>query len=244
MEPTKISMPKTRSGINRGFAFAYFADRELGNDIIEKLNGLELDGRKLSVSETRERPPAGTEAAATSSRGFRSRGPGRQGLRGRFQGRGRGRGRLGTYYPPTGAGEGDVSGGDQQQQQGVPQKGPEPILKYHDKESDKEIDVNAVIVENISLSTTESGFLQLLRRESYPILRCDFGEIFDRRTGNKTHRAFLLTPQEAAKGLVDYLNSLKMDNADLEARLLHSNSQAARRLVTSAPSTGQVSAEA
>jgi RNA recognition motif-containing protein len=244
VEPTQISMPKTRSGINRGFAFAYFANRERGSEIIEKLNGLELDGRTLAVSETRERGPGTT----VPTRGFRARGFGRPGgFRGRFRGRGRVGGTFRTTLPATAAAggvSGDVTGRE---------KAPEPILKYFDEKSNEEIDVSAVIVENISLITEKSGFVSKLldKKEGFPnyikqefdsIFRCDFGEIFDRKTGNKTRRAFLLVPQENVDDFVEFLNSLRMDNADLIARPLPSSSLAARRLVTPTPPppTGQV----
>lgn len=45
------------TGRPRGFAFVTLRDHELGLAAIEKLDGLELDGRKLRVNEAEERAP-------------------------------------------------------------------------------------------------------------------------------------------------------------------------------------------
>lgn len=70
------------SGRSRGFAFVMMGTQEAANEAIAKLNGQELDGRKLTVNEARpreERPPR-------SDRGPRMGGGGPGGGRDRMGG--------------------------------------------------------------------------------------------------------------------------------------------------------------
>ncbi len=43
------------TGQPRGFAFATFASREIGEEAIRRLNGADLGGRNLKVNEARDR---------------------------------------------------------------------------------------------------------------------------------------------------------------------------------------------
>jgi len=56
---TSLNIVKDReSGRPRGFAFVDFASEADAESAIETLNGTELDGRPLKLSEARERAPA------------------------------------------------------------------------------------------------------------------------------------------------------------------------------------------
>ncbi len=75
----------------RGFAFVEFSDAEAVSTAIEKLDGAELHGRNLRVSEARDRParpPGGFERAPWAPpRGARAKPKGsRRGIRGRKRG--------------------------------------------------------------------------------------------------------------------------------------------------------------
>ena len=45
------------TGRSRGFGFVTFADENAATEAIAALNGTELDGRPINVSEARERAP-------------------------------------------------------------------------------------------------------------------------------------------------------------------------------------------
>ncbi len=47
------------TGRPRGFAFVTMANNEAGQQAIEAINGLELDGRTLTVNEARPKPAGG-----------------------------------------------------------------------------------------------------------------------------------------------------------------------------------------
>lgn len=47
------------TGRPRGFAFVTMANNEAGQQAIEAMNGLELDGRTLTVNEARPKPAGG-----------------------------------------------------------------------------------------------------------------------------------------------------------------------------------------
>ena len=90
------------TGRPRGFAFAEFDTDEEAQAAIEALNGVELDGRPLTVNEARERQPRGGGGG-----GFRGGGGGGGGYRGGGGGhRGGGGGHRG------GGGRGGGRGGD------------------------------------------------------------------------------------------------------------------------------------
>jgi RNA recognition motif-containing protein len=69
------------SGNPRGFAFVEMTRRNEGQKAIEELNGKEIQGRSLKVTEARARRDKGPHAGSRSSRGNRDtgfrRGPGR-----------------------------------------------------------------------------------------------------------------------------------------------------------------------
>ena len=44
------------TGRSRGFGFVELADEALGNQAVEKLDGYDWDGRKLTVNKARPRP--------------------------------------------------------------------------------------------------------------------------------------------------------------------------------------------
>lgn len=55
---TEIKMVTDReTGRPRGFAFVEMPDQSSANKAMDALNGRELDGRELNVSEARERAP-------------------------------------------------------------------------------------------------------------------------------------------------------------------------------------------
>ena len=75
----------------RGFAFVEFNDSEAIQVAIEKLDGVELHGRNIRVSEARERPPRSSggfdRSDGAPSRGGRAKPKGsRRGVRGRKRG--------------------------------------------------------------------------------------------------------------------------------------------------------------
>jgi len=56
----EVFLPTDRAtGRPRGFAFVEFADESAAYEAIEKLNGHELNGRSLRVTEAQERRPSG-----------------------------------------------------------------------------------------------------------------------------------------------------------------------------------------
>jgi RNA recognition motif-containing protein len=64
------------SGRSRGFAFVVMGTQEAANQAIEKVNGQELDGRKLTVNEARpreERQPRGDRGPRMGGGGGRDR---------------------------------------------------------------------------------------------------------------------------------------------------------------------------
>ena len=54
IEETKIITDR-ETGRSRGFGFVEMADEKAGQEAIEKLNGSELDGRALVVSQAKTR---------------------------------------------------------------------------------------------------------------------------------------------------------------------------------------------
>lgn len=59
-EVTRVSLISDRNtGESRGFGFVEMADAEQARAAINGLNGSELDGRQLNVSEARPRPEGG-----------------------------------------------------------------------------------------------------------------------------------------------------------------------------------------
>ena len=74
-EPSRVLIPVDReTGATRGFAFVDFDDRAVAEAAIRALDGQQLNGRTLAVSEARprgERPPS----SGFQSGGFTSPGP-------------------------------------------------------------------------------------------------------------------------------------------------------------------------
>lgn len=65
--PVQVVLPTDReTGRPRGFAFVDFAEREAAEKVIEKFNGMPLQGRPIAVSEARAREdrPAGAPRPA------------------------------------------------------------------------------------------------------------------------------------------------------------------------------------
>ena len=56
VESAKILMDRD-TGRSRGFGFVEMLDQAEGEAAVEKLNGQDLDGRPLRVTEARPRPP-------------------------------------------------------------------------------------------------------------------------------------------------------------------------------------------
>ena len=82
------------TGRSRGFGFVTFSDDDAGQRAIEEMHETELDGRRLTVNEARERAPrAGGGGGDRGDRGDRGggRGRGRGGRDGRDGGGGGGR---------------------------------------------------------------------------------------------------------------------------------------------------------
>ena len=51
----KISLPRDRvTGQSRGFAFVEVENDDVAGRIIKEVNGLELEGRKIDIKETKE----------------------------------------------------------------------------------------------------------------------------------------------------------------------------------------------
>jgi RNA recognition motif-containing protein len=58
--PSHISIPIDReTGRPRGFAFVEFPDRPVAEEVIQRFNGQQLNGRTLSISEARAREDRG-----------------------------------------------------------------------------------------------------------------------------------------------------------------------------------------
>ncbi|MFP4144770.1 MAG: RNA recognition motif domain-containing protein [Phycisphaeraceae bacterium] len=76
------------TGRPRGFAFVTMADDSAGREAIEKLNGVELDGRQIVVNEARPKPAGGGGGGGGGRGGFRGGrgGGGGGGGRGGFRG--------------------------------------------------------------------------------------------------------------------------------------------------------------
>lgn len=89
------------TGQPRGFAFVKMGSEEDARSAIEKLNGVELDGRRLNVNEAKERSPMGGGEGG----GYGGRGGGGGG------GYGRGGGGGGGYGGRGGGGYGRGGGG-------------------------------------------------------------------------------------------------------------------------------------
>ncbi|MBD3256932.1 RNA-binding protein [candidate division GN15 bacterium] len=60
------------SGRPRGFAFVEMSDQAQGNEAINGLNGQEMDGRTLTVSEARPRPEGGGNRGGNRGGGRRN----------------------------------------------------------------------------------------------------------------------------------------------------------------------------
>lgn len=99
------------TGRPRGFAFAEFSTDEEAQAAIEALNGVELDGRPLTVNEARERQPR-TGGGGGGGGGFRGGGGGGGGgYRGGGGGGGGHRGGGGRGGDRRGGGHGGGHGG-------------------------------------------------------------------------------------------------------------------------------------
>ncbi len=63
------------TGRSKGFAFVEMQDQSAGESAISRLNGTDLDGRKVTVNEARPRTdrPMGGNGGGSSSRGGGSR---------------------------------------------------------------------------------------------------------------------------------------------------------------------------
>ncbi len=96
------------SGRPRGFAFVTLSDRDAGEEAIRSLDGLEIAGRKLRVSEAEERRER-TGGGGGGGGGFRSSGGGAGGGGGGYRGGGGGGG--GGYRGGGGGGGGYRGGG-------------------------------------------------------------------------------------------------------------------------------------
>jgi len=92
------------TGQPRGFAFVKMGSEEDARSAIEKLNGVELDGRTLNVNEARERSPMGGGGGGGFGGGG-GRGGGGGGY-GRGGGGGGGRGGGGGFGGGRGGGRG------------------------------------------------------------------------------------------------------------------------------------------
>lgn len=65
---TEVHLASDRiTGRPRGFAFVTFATAEESRAATEKMNGVELDGRQLTVNEARTREDEGTAGTRTFS---------------------------------------------------------------------------------------------------------------------------------------------------------------------------------
>ncbi len=84
---TKIIMDR-ETGNPRGFAFVEMADQAEGQKAIEGMNGVQIQGRPISVNEARPRVPGGGNGAGGGGGG----GPRGGGSRGGFGGGGGGGG--------------------------------------------------------------------------------------------------------------------------------------------------------
>jgi hypothetical protein len=101
------------SGRPRGFAFVTLSDRDAGEEAIRTLDGLEIAGRKLRVSEAEERRErSGGGGGGGGGGGYRGGGGGGGGYRGGGGGGGyRGGGGGGGGYRGGGGGDGYRGGG-------------------------------------------------------------------------------------------------------------------------------------
>jgi RNA recognition motif-containing protein len=54
-EASKFEIAKDSTGASKGFAFAEFSSDDLGNAVIKGLNGKDVSGQVLRVSEARPR---------------------------------------------------------------------------------------------------------------------------------------------------------------------------------------------
>lgn len=97
------------TGRSRGFGFVTFVNDQSADEAIDAMNDAELDGRRLTVNEAREREPR--------------RGGGGGGPRGGFGGRGGGGGGFGGGGFGGGGGGGGFDGGDRRQKRGGPRGG-------------------------------------------------------------------------------------------------------------------------
>ncbi len=93
------------TGRPRGFAFAEFDTDEEAQAAIEALNGVELDGRPLTVNEARERQPRAGGGGGGGGGGFRGGGGG-----GGYRGGGGGGGHRGGGGGHRGGGGGRGGG--------------------------------------------------------------------------------------------------------------------------------------
>jgi RNA recognition motif-containing protein len=92
------------SGRPRGFAFVTLSDRESGEEAIRTLDGFEIAGRKLRVSEAEERRERSGGGGGGGGGGFRSGGGGGGG--------------GGGYRGGGGGGGGYRGGGDRDRERG------------------------------------------------------------------------------------------------------------------------------
>jgi RNA recognition motif-containing protein len=77
------------TGLSKGFGFVEMGGEQEANEAIEKMNGVEYEGRTLTVAKARPQAPR----EGGGFRGGQGGGPGGQGAKGKGRGPARGRGR-------------------------------------------------------------------------------------------------------------------------------------------------------
>src|SRR5688500_16319369 len=105
------------TGRSRGFGFVTLADDQAAEEAIEQMNGAQLDGRSIRVTEANERPAGGggggggrSSGAGGGGGGYGGGGGGRSGGGGGYGGGGGGYGGGGGGYGGGGSGGGGGGG--------------------------------------------------------------------------------------------------------------------------------------
>ena len=71
-----VILKSTQTGRSRGFGFVEMSSEDAATSAIQTLNGIEVDGRKLKVSTSRERAPQHSGRSFESYSGLGGRTPG------------------------------------------------------------------------------------------------------------------------------------------------------------------------